>query len=170
MQAVIVRRNLEIHPGDETDYSALTRVGGWLNVYKGATLVAPALGCVGWLDVREGATLVAPALTRVRWINVYKGATLVAPALTRVRWIDVREGATLVAPALARVDGWIYVHEGAALDAPALTSAGGEEVDPAQRHRLRSRYIARTMTEPHGRCLAAGRCIEPVPKDQRCRP
>ena len=34
---------------------------------------------------------------------------------------------------------------------------------------FKSRHITRRATTPHGGCEAAGRCVEPVPAEERCR-
>ena len=59
-----VKGDLVVNVGD--DISALTSVGGWLDVREGAQIDAPALTSVGGgLCVREGAQIDAPALTKV---------------------------------------------------------------------------------------------------------
>jgi len=50
-----------------------------------------------------------------------------------------------------------------------LTSVGGQAADSQTIRRARTRYIARMATTPHARCAAAGRCVEPVPREEQCR-
>ena len=123
----------------------------------------------GDLTIHLGDETDRSLLTHVDgWLYICEGATLHAPALTRVGGtLDVRDDATLHAPALTSVGGWLDVRDDATLDAPALTRVRGRPIDQPASRRVRTRYVARLMTEPHGRCSTLGYCD--APKGSKCR-
>lgn len=53
-------------------------------------------------------------------------------------------------------DSWVY-------------EPGAKKVPPSRRRPKRTRHAARQATTPHALCSEAGRCIEPVSGEERCR-
>lgn len=174
---MIISGDLEIRLGQyRRDWSRLTRVDGRLLVCCGATLLAPALTSVGgslyvYASNRSGVTtLDAPALTSVGgWLVVGAGAMLNVPALARVGGrLCVQKGAALSAPGLVRVDSYFDVAADAALDAPALAYVDNRRIKAETVRVAHQRRITRYATAPHAQCAQRGRCVEPVPKCERC--
>ena len=137
--------DLIIRQGDNTDYSQLEEVTGYLYISSATKLEAPNLTSVGGgLYIYSGAKLEAPNLTSVGGnLYIYSGAKLdnlisvggylsinsdakLDNLISVGGGLSIHSNAKLEAPNLKSVGGNLYIYSGAKLEAPNLKSVGGD--------------------------------------------
>jgi len=114
--------DLIIKKGDNTDYSQLTTVEGYISIYDGASLDAPNITTVeGYIHISDGGSLDAPNLKETVYISIHEGGSLDAPNLTEVESISIHDGGSFAALNLKETV-YISISNGGSLDAPNLTT------------------------------------------------